>query len=120
MDFSIDSDNNVPFEQLNCFAYDLQEDPGRLHKIQPILIGGDGLSKKISIPFLRPVVAQAPLNLLLRCTLPDCMSRGIQYYTSTLSFEQRRVSQLTVQLVLVRRSPDWVRVYESDKRVAQV
>jgi len=33
MEFSINTDNNVPFADLDCFAYDLQHDPGGKHKI---------------------------------------------------------------------------------------
>ena len=76
MQFSIDSDNNVPFDDLICFAYDLRRDPGMQHKIRPILIGNDGNSKKIATPFLAPLVAQEPFNLLLKCHLPGCMKTG--------------------------------------------
>src|SRR4051812_32931678 len=52
IEFSIDSEKNVPFDALDCFGFDLQQDPHRLHKIRPFLIGGGGISKKIAIPFL--------------------------------------------------------------------
>ncbi|MDP2895513.1 MAG: hypothetical protein Q8Q12_03010 [bacterium] len=112
IEFSIDSDNNIPFEALDCFAYDLQRDPGRKHKIRPVLLGTDGISKKIAIPFLEPLTAQQPFAVLLKCGLPGCMKAGFEYYTSTLSFDQDRVPRLTVRLVFAGARPSWVRVYE--------
>ena len=35
MEFSIDTDNNIPFDKLDCFAYDLQHDAHRNHKNPP-------------------------------------------------------------------------------------
>jgi hypothetical protein len=114
IEFSIDSDANVPFHELDCFAFDLQQDPNREHKIRPILLGNDGLSKKIAVPFLKPPEFQQPFRILLNCTLPDSVGSGIQYYTSSLSFDQRSVERLAVHLIFVRRTPGWVRVYECD------
>lgn len=111
MEFSIDAENTLPFEQMKCVAYDLKEDPNRLHEIRPILIGGDGLSKKVSVPFLRPLSTNDYFSILLRCILPDCVGSGIQYYTSTLSFAQKRVARLVVHLMFVGERPEWVRVY---------
>src|SRR5207244_4209444 len=62
MEFSVDTDNNVPFDTLKCFAYDLRRDPDRKHKIRPILVGSDGISKKIAVPFLKPIMAQEPFS----------------------------------------------------------
>jgi hypothetical protein len=115
IEFSVDSENNIPFPQLECFAYDLKEDPERLHKIRPILLGADGLSKKIAIPFLRPLAQQEHFSVLLNCRLPECVGTGVQYYASSLSFEQARVSRVVVHLIFVRNPPEWVRVYEPDK-----
>jgi hypothetical protein len=33
IEFSIDTDNNIPFDELNCFAYDLRRDPEKTHRI---------------------------------------------------------------------------------------
>jgi hypothetical protein len=112
IEFGIDSETNVPFHELECFAYDLRRDPGMEHKIWPILVDADGISKKIAVPFLEPLVARQPFDVLLKCTLPGCMKAGVEYYTSTLSFDQDRVRQCTVRLVFVGNEPDWVRVYE--------
>lgn len=108
--FSLDSEN--PFEGLDCCAFDLQQDPDRHHPIRPLLLDGGGISKKVAVPFLKPLSAQDPFSVLLHCNLPGCLSPGIQYYTATLSFAQRRVKHLSVHLVFIRQVPEWVRVYD--------
>jgi hypothetical protein len=112
IEFSIDAENNIPFSDLECYAFDRLQDPDCLHKIRPILIGGDGLSKKVAVPFLKPLLVQQPFSVLLHCKLPGCIGAGVQHYTSTLSFEQRTIPSLAVQLVFVGARPDWVRAYE--------
>ncbi len=77
IEFSIDSDNNIPFDELECFAYDLQHDPKRRHRIQPILTGPDGISRKIAVPFLAPLKSGDPFNVLLTCEQPGCMKAGV-------------------------------------------
>jgi hypothetical protein len=114
MEFSVDSGNSIPFSRLDCFAYDLKRDPDKRHKIQPLLIGPDGISKKIAVPFLEPLLAQEPFDIMLRCRLPATYKPGIGYYTSTLSFDQKKVGRCTVHLTFLRQQPDWVRVYECD------
>ena len=114
IEFSIDSDNSTPFDRLDCFAYDLDHDPGAHHRILPILLSPDGLSKKISVPFLEPVAADQPFNVLLRCTLPGCIKAGFGYYTSTLSLAQERVRRCTTRLSFVNPRPEWLRVYACD------
>jgi hypothetical protein len=114
IEFSIDSESNIPFSELECHAFDLQQDPQCLHKIRPVLIGGDGLSKKIAIPFLKALVCKQSFSVILNCKLPGCLSAGVQYYTSTLSFDQPSIHRLAVHLVFARNRPDWVRVYECD------
>jgi len=73
-DFSVDADDNSSFDQLNCVAYDLSHDWVMAHEIRPFLIGADGISKKIAVPFLEPLTANQPFDLLLRFRLPgsDC------------------------------------------------
>jgi len=115
IEFSIDSENNVPFEQLECLAFDLQNDPARLHEIRPTLVGGDGVSKKISVSFLQPLALRQRFSVLLNCKLPGCITTGVQYYTSSLSFEQRSIASASVHLIFVKRRPEWVRVYEYRK-----
>jgi len=114
MEFSIDTDNNIPFDKLDCFAYDLQHDAHRNHKIRPILIGPDGMSKKISVPFLEPLSSQQPFKMLLKCELPGCVKGGLEYCTATMSFEQEQVHRYSIRLVFLRDRPKWLRVYECD------
>src|SRR5262249_9743549 len=54
-------------------------------------------------------------SVLLNCTLPGCISTGVQYYTSSLSFEQRSIESVVVHLVFASRRPNWVRVYECER-----
>jgi hypothetical protein len=49
MDFSIDSEARTSFDDLDCSTYDLGHDPGMARQIRPLLIGTDGISKKISV-----------------------------------------------------------------------
>jgi hypothetical protein len=114
MEFSVDSENSIPFSGLDCFAYDLKLDPEKKCKIQPVLIGPDSISKKIAVPFLEPIVAEQPFDIMLQCRMPATYKPGICYYTSTLSFDQDKVGRCTVQLTFLRQRPDWVRVYECD------
>ena len=112
--FSIDSESGVVFSQLDCFAYDLKQDPEKKCKIQPVLVGPESISKKISVPFLEPLRAQQPFDIELHCRLPSSCKLGLHYYTSTLSFDQEAVDISTVHLTFVGRKPEWVRVYECD------
>jgi hypothetical protein len=112
MEFSVDADNSIPFDRLKCVAYDLSNDPERLHEIRPLLISPEGISKKISVPFLEPLRMNEPFSLLLKCLLPGCMKAEIGYYTSTLSFAQDLVRRCVVHLIFAGTQPEWVRVYE--------
>jgi hypothetical protein len=114
VEFSIDTDNHVPFEHLECFAYDLQHDPKRMHRIRPVLLSADGLSKKIAVPLLERLSEREPFSVLLTCTLPGCMKSGVEYYTSTMSVAQERVPTCTVRLVFLSKRPEWLRVYQCD------
>jgi hypothetical protein len=112
VEFSVDTDNHVPFERLECYAYDLRNDPGQMHRIRPVLLGPDGLSKKIAVPLRERLSAQEPFSVLLTCKLPGCMKSGVEYYTSTVSVEQERIQTSTVRLVFLGERPEWLRVYE--------
>ena len=83
------------------------------HEIRPVLIGAEGISKKIPVPFLEALKVHQPFDILLKCTLPRCFKAGFGYYTSTLSFAQDRVPRCEVHLIFVGPAPSWVRVYES-------
>lgn len=111
-EFSLDSDNNVPFADLDCKAYDLLHDPDRRFPIQPILVGPDGVSKKLAVPFLEPIKSEQPFLVLLACKLPGCMKAGVDYYTASLSFAQDHIPRAEISLTFKGELPEWVRVYE--------
>lgn len=112
IEFSIDTDNHVPFDRLDCYAYDLQHDPKQMHRIRPLLLGADGSSKKVAVPFLERLSAQDPFNVALACAFPGSMKSGTEYYASTTSFAQERIPTSAVRLVFLHDRPEWVRVYE--------
>jgi hypothetical protein len=112
IEFSIDADANIPFAELDCVAFDLRRDPRKEHGIRPMLIGPDGIAKKIAVPFLAPIRSQEPFSVLVRCKLPRCMKAGIDYYTATFSFDQAIVPQYSARLRFLHGQPQWVRVYE--------
>ncbi len=112
IDFSIDSDDNTVFENLNCVAFDLVRDPDMVSPIRPLLVGSEGISRKLSVPFLEPVKAHDSFAVLLKCALPGCIKAGFGYYTSTLSFTQDRVRRCEVRLIFADPAPSWLRVYE--------
>ena len=113
MEFSIDTDNNIPFDEFQCEAYDLAHDPDGRHQIRPVLLGPDGTSKKIVVPFLKPIRAKEAFEIRLDYELPGCMKPGLDYYTASLSFVQDRVPHYEAKIVFERDKPQWVRVYES-------
>lgn len=113
IEFTLNSESNTVFGNLNCIAYDLKHDPEKSHGIQPLLVGPEGLSKRISVPFLKPLAVNEPFEVMLKCTLPRCIKAGFSYYASTLSFAQDRVARCEVRLIFVGAAPAWLRVYES-------
>jgi len=113
IEFTLNSESNTAFAKLNCIAYDLRDDPKMKHGIQPLLVGPEGLSKRISVPFLKPLAVNQPFEVMLKCTLPRCIKAGFSYYASTLSFGQDRVARCEVRLIFVGTAPAWLRVYES-------
>ena len=109
IDFSIDSDDGTPFKNLGCVAFDLARDPGMNHQIQPVLIGTEGISKKVSVTFLEPLNANQPFSVLLKFILPRCVKPGFGYYTSSSSFSQKSVPRCVVHLIFVGTAPAWMR-----------
>jgi hypothetical protein len=112
IEFSIDADANIPFDVLDCSGFDLRNDPRRRHPISPVLVGPDGISKKVAVPFLVPVSNQEPFSVELQYRLPHCVKAGTDYYTATLSFDQDSIRNFSVQLSFLHGPPQWVRVYE--------
>ena len=113
IEFTLNSENNTAFGKLNCIAFDLRHDPEMSHGIQPLLVGPEGLSKRISVPFLKPLSSSQPFDVMLRCTLPRCIKAGFSYYASVLQFAQDRVARCEVRLIFAGIAPSWLRVYES-------
>jgi hypothetical protein len=72
------------------------------------------MSKKVAVPFLAPLSAQAPFSVALQWRQSNCMRVGIDYYAATLSFQQRTVQRYIVRLRFVHGHPEWVRAYELD------
>ena len=113
IEFSINSESRMAFGRLNCTAYDLGNNPEMDHGIQPLPVGPEGLSKRISVPFLKPLSANQSFDVMLKCTLSGCIKAGFSYYVSLLSFAQNRVGRCEVRLIFVGAAPSWLRVYES-------
>jgi hypothetical protein len=111
IDFSIDSDDSTVFENLDCVAFDLVRDPDMVRPIRPLLVGSEGISRKLSVPFLEPVKTHDPFKVILKFHLPRCLKAGFGYYTSTLSFTQDCVSTCEVRLIFASSMPSWLRVY---------
>ena len=112
IEFSIDSDDSTAFEDLDCVAYDLVRDPSMVRPIRPLLAGSEGISRKLSVPFLEPLKAHDSFAVFLKCVLPRCVQSGFGYYTSTLSFVQDHIHRCDVRLVFTGPPPRWLRVYE--------
>jgi hypothetical protein len=112
VEFSIDTDNHVPFERLECFAYDVHHDPKRIHRIRPVLLGADGLSKKVAVPLLERLSEREAFDVVLTCKLPGSMKTGMEYYASTTSVAQNYIPTSTVRLLFLDGRPEWLRVYE--------
>lgn len=112
IEFSIDSDSNTPFEKMGCTAFDLVQDPQMARPIRPLLVGSEGISHKISVPFLEPLSEHGVFRVALRCSLAGCMKAGFGYYTATLSFARESVRRSEVCLIFSERLPQWVRVYD--------
>ena len=111
IDFSIDSDDGTVFEDLNCIAFDLVRDPDMVRPIRPLLVGSEGISRKLSVPFLEPVKSHDSFKVVLKFHLPQSLKAGFGYYTSTLSFTQDRINECAVRLIFAGSMPRWLRVY---------
>ena len=112
--YSIDSDVNIPFEKLTCYGFDLLNDPRRKHKISPLLLGPDGLTKRVGLPFISHLSEGDPFHVVLFCELPGCMKFGKDYVTSTLAFDDDKgIKKFSVKIEFVENHPKWVRLYDA-------
>ncbi len=112
IEFSVDSDDSTSYSDLKCVAYDLVCDPKMVRPIHPLLSGAEGISRKVTIPFLERLKAYDAFSVLLHCTLPHCLKAGFGYYTSTLSFAQDSIPYWEVRLIFLGPPPGWVRAYD--------
>jgi hypothetical protein len=111
-EFTLTAESATPFDRLDCVAYDLTRDAAMMHPIRPLLVGSDGISKRLSVPFLEALKTHHPFTIMLKCTLPHAVKRGLSYYTLRLAFAQDRIPRATVKLIFSGTRPDWLRVYE--------
>jgi hypothetical protein len=111
-DFTLTAESAIPFERLDCVAFDLTRDAAMKHPIRPLLVGSDGISKRLSVPFLEALTIDQPFTVMLKCTLPNAVKSGPSYYTLRLAFAQDRIPRATVKLVFRGARPNWLRVYE--------
>lgn len=109
--FSIGGDSLYAFKDLNCFGFDLIEDPNKKSPIIPILASKDGLCKKVKLPLKRHLNQYDIFSVELNYTWPSCMKYEDDYYASTLSFKNETIEKYTVKLIFSEIRPDWVRVY---------
>ncbi len=96
----------------NVLPMTFRKIPQRLHKIRPMLVGSDGLSKKIAVPFSEAAPLTTTIQYSSQLPLTWVHGTGVRYFTSTLSFDQRSISRLAVHLVFARSAPAWIRVYD--------
>ncbi|OJW12771.1 hypothetical protein [Mucilaginibacter sp. 44-25] len=114
--YNISGDKFIPFTDLDCYGFDLLQDPNKAHDIKPVLLSQDGLSKQVLVPFLKSVPLQHPYHVYIYWKYPDCMQTGIDYYTCSLSYNDNSATTAqTVKLVFKKPFPKWVRVYEVEK-----
>ena len=112
--FSLDSDVYCPFEKLVCYGFDLLNDPCKTHKIRPILLEPDGLTKKIKLPFINPIFQGDRFHVRLYCELPRCIEFGKDYVVASLSFKDRAgIKNFSVKLEFNKNHPKWVRLYDA-------
>ena len=116
IEFSVDSENSAPFAKTACAAFDLLQDPNMARPIRPLLIGSEGISHKLAVPFLEPLSKHDEFRVALRCSLPGCLKSAFGYYTATLSFAQEDVRRTEVRLIFMDHPPEWVRVYDCNGR----
>lgn len=112
--FNVDSDVNISFAKLTCFGYDLENDPKRSHMIKPFLIGSDGLSKRVKLPFAKMIRKGEQFRIIFYCELPGCIKPGKDYVISSLFFEDdSTIQRFSNHLEFVSDFPKWVRLYDA-------
>jgi len=114
--FSVEAENNVSFNNLDCYGYDLLADPQKMKKLRPIIKNNDGISKKVLLPFATQMSRYHPFSIFLTANYKNCMSYGKNYYNSTLSFNKRhKIESFKMVLKFKNFPPKDIRVYEIKK-----
>ena len=118
--FNIQGGNDTPLEKLNCYGFDLINDPEKKQPIYATLLPSEqGISsdykvKKIIVPFLKKLDQNSLFSIELHYTWPNSMVYNEDYYISSLSFKNDKLSEYQVILEFERIAPKWIRAYDSD------
>ena len=118
--FSIQGGNDTPLEKLNCYGFDLINDPERKQPIYATLlpteqgISSDYRVKKIVVPFLKKIEQNGFFSIELHYTWPNSLVYNEDYYISSLSFKNDKLNEYQVILEFETIAPKWVRAYDSD------
>jgi len=110
--FSVDCDSNLGFEQMNWYGYDLIVDTNKTHKIHPKLLGAEGLTKKVMLPFAKKIIKYGKFHTSFRVTLPGCMKTGKDYVTATFSFNKLPIDTVIIELWFMDLYPKYVHLYD--------
>lgn len=86
--FNIGAEEFIPFEDLECYAYDLYNDPKRKNSIRPELVGDDGLSKKVKVKFLKRLQRYNRFKIEFTFIYPHCIKYGKDYVLFFSSYKQ--------------------------------
>jgi len=107
---SADVHNN--FADMNCYGYDLNEDPKRLRKIPAKLVSADdGSFKKINVPLIKPVTKGNIAHVALQRKTKGCMSASKDYLTIMHKIKGGSV-KLKVELTFTGIKPRIINAYE--------
>lgn len=109
--FNIGAEEYIPFEKMECYAYDLINDANKVYAIKPELLGDDGLTKKIKIKFLKKLQLYEQFKIEFTFVFPHCVKWGRDYITFTTSYS-KQIHTLKNILVFKRVYPETVELYK--------
>lgn len=110
MIFTLDSDVNQDIDEIDCYGFDLKQDPDQKNKIRPILLKKSGLSKKVKLPFTKKINKGDSFHIKFFFKLIDCMKYGEDYFLSTLAFKND-IDSFKNEIKFDIK-PEWVRCYK--------
>lgn len=116
--FNIGAEEYIPFNELKCFAYDLKNDIHKEMKISPILIGDDGLSKKIKINFLHKLEYSDNFKILFVYSFPHCLKFGKDYISVYMSYYKKTIDVFINEIIFKDIKPLYVKVYDIHNKKA--